>query len=89
MEPTLDNLRRLIAEAEVLAGGEHPCAVLGHKWKMIGGRACPFKDEGCGASQAVERCEACGEWDYGVAPGHPGYDWCASQHFDCGGRTYA
>lgn len=79
-------LTRLIAEAEVLAGGEHQCAVLGHKWKSIGGRACPFHEHGCGnASQAVEECESCGEIDYGSRPGYPGYDWCESQSFNCGG----
>lgn len=78
-------LQRLIAEAAVLAGGEHPCAILGHKWKSRGGRACPFHEEGCGnASQSAEQCEACGEWDYGLTPGYPGYDWCASERFDCG-----
>lgn len=82
-------LKRLIAEAGVLAGGEHPCATLGHKWKSIGGRACPFHEEGCGnASQSVEVCESCGEIDYGLQPGYPGYDWCAREGFNCGGRGY-
>lgn len=81
-------LQRLIAEASVLAGGEHPCAALGHKWKSIGGRACPFHANGCGnASQAVEQCEACGEVDYGLRPGYPGYDWCKDEGFNCGGRA--
>lgn len=83
-------LRRLVAEAAVLAGGEHPCAVLGHVWVMIGGRTCPFRDDGCGnASQPVERCSVCGEWDYGLRPGYPGYDFCAGQQFNCGGRGFA
>ncbi len=79
-------LARLIAEAKVLGGGEHQCAVLGHVWKSIGGRPCPFHEDGCGnASQAVHECESCGTIDYGENPGEPGYDWCASKHFDCGG----
>ena len=61
-----DDLDRLIAEASVLAGGEHPCAILGHKWKHIGGRHC-----GCpginthGCSVPVHECEVCGDCDYG------------------------
>jgi hypothetical protein len=82
-------LARLIAEAEVLAGGEHQCAQLGHVWKSIGGRACPFYAEGCGnASQSVEVCTSCGEQDYGLTPGRPGYYWCASTQFDCGGCAH-
>lgn len=78
---------RLIAEAQVLAGGEHQCAVLGHLWKSIGGRACPFHEHGCGNSQAVHECESCGDIDYGERHGEPGYDWCAKQQFDCGGSA--
>ena len=77
-------LCRLIAEARVLAGGDHQCAVLGHVWKSIGGRPCPFHEHGCD-SQAVHECESCGAIDYGENPGEPGYDWCASKQFDCGG----
>lgn len=83
-----DSLKQLVAEAAVLAGGEHPCKTLGHKWKSIGGRACPFTEDGCGASQAVHECEACGDVDYGERPGEPGYDFCEGQQFNCGGRMY-
>lgn len=54
---------RLIAEATVLAGGEHPCAILGHKWFQIGGANCGCEDGGC--SVPVHECEACGDFDYG------------------------
>lgn len=84
----MNNMDRLIAEAQVLAGGEHQCAKLGHKWKSIGGRACPFHEEGCGnSSQAVFECESCGDVDYGDRAGYPGYDWCAGKGFDCGGHA--
>jgi hypothetical protein len=54
-------LDRLIAEARVLAGGDHPCKILGHKWVFDGGANC-----GCGqCSVPVHRCEACGDYDYG------------------------
>lgn len=79
------DLTRLIAEATVLAGGEHQCAVLGHRWKSIGGRACPF-GEGCGHSQAVHECESCGDVDYGERTGEPGYDFCAGENFNCSHR---
>jgi hypothetical protein len=78
----MSGLARLIAEAKVLAGGEHQCVVLGHIWKSIGGRACPFGD-GCGQSQAVHECESCGTIDYGENPGEPGFDWCRNSEFDC------
>lgn len=59
--PALD---RLIAEASVLAGGTHPCNVLGHVWIFHGGANC-----GCHAradcSVSVHVCEACGDCDYG------------------------
>lgn len=88
---SLADLQRTIAEAAVLAGGEHPCALLGHKWKSIGGRACPFgprgDNDGCGHSQAVHECEACGLVDYGQHAGEPGFDYCAEQDFDCGRRA--
>jgi hypothetical protein len=88
----MSDIARLIAEAEVLAGGQHQCAVLGHRWKSIGGRPCPFRedgddDSGCGHSQAVHECESCGDIDYGENPGEPGYDWCAKENFNCGERA--
>jgi hypothetical protein len=58
-----------------------------HVWRTEGGRACPFHeaaaeknlDSPCGhagyASQAVYRCQACGEWDYGEEGG-PGWEDC-------------
>lgn len=60
------DLDRLIAEAQVLAGGDHPCSILGHKWRHIGGRWCGCKDtETCGCSVPVHECDACGDCDYG------------------------
>lgn len=53
----------LIAEAKVLAGGDHPCAILGHRWVFYGGRNCGCEDGCC--SVPVHRCEACGDYDYG------------------------
>lgn len=56
-------LDRLIAEASVLAGGIHPCAILGHKWVSIGGM-----NAGCYCGQCsapVHQCESCGDCDYG------------------------
>jgi hypothetical protein len=85
---TATPIDRLIAEAVVLAGGEHQCAILGHRWKSIGGRACPFYKLGCGnASQAVHECESCGDVDYGERAGEPGFDYCAGTHFNCGGAV--
>jgi hypothetical protein len=78
------SLDRLIAEAVVLAGGEHACDKLGHVWQSIGGRACPFHEDGCGDSQAAEECGSCGLMDYGTAAGFPGYEYCARQGFNCG-----
>lgn len=70
-------LTRLIAEASVLAGGAHPCAVLGHKWVSIGGRPCPYasdrREPNC--SQTVFQCSACDVVDYGE-PGGPGHQNC-------------
>jgi hypothetical protein len=76
--PSSNLLSTLIAEATVLAGGEHPCAVLGHRWKSIGGRQCPRAIEGeheppC--SQTVYECESCGDTDYGETGG-PAYRDC-------------
>jgi hypothetical protein len=59
----LSNLLRLIAEAQVLAGGQHQCAVLGHDWKHIGGCNCGCPDGQC--SVPVHECRACGDCDYG------------------------
>lgn len=56
-------LDRLIAEAAVLAGGDHPCAVLGHKWEFSGGANCGCPDGAC--SVPVHECDACGDCDYG------------------------
>ena len=59
-------LDRLIAEACVLAGGAHPCHILGHAWTFYGGRnaGCELGD-GCGCSVPVHFCPACGDYDYG------------------------
>lgn len=67
------SLNRLIAEASVLAGGQHQCAVLGHVWETTGGRQCPRG--AAAASQLVYECKSCGQVDYGEAGG-PG-------HIDC------
>ena len=59
-------LTRLIAEASVLAGGVHPCNVLGHVWVHVGGRWCGCDDtESNGCSVPVHECSACGDCDYG------------------------
>jgi hypothetical protein len=60
-------LSRLIAEASVLAGGQHPCAVLGHKWVF---RGCAGRERPNGGyySVPVHECEACGDCDYGDNP---------------------
>ena len=57
------SLSRLIAEALVLAGGVHPCAVLGHKWVFHGGRNCGCEDGDC--LFPVHRHDDCGDFDYG------------------------
>ena len=55
---------RLIAEASVLAGGDHPCAILGHVWVHIGGTNCGcHPDAQC--SVPIHECSACGDVDYG------------------------
>lgn len=61
-------LDRLIAEATVLAAGEHQCAVLGHRWQFVGGRnaGCERGDY-CSCSVPVHECE-CGDCDYGDNP---------------------
>jgi hypothetical protein len=59
------DLARLIAEASVLAGGKHPCAVLGHKWIFKGGMNCGCEDAARGCSVPVHECSVCGDCDYG------------------------
>ena len=59
----MDVLNRLIAEASVLAGGAHPCSILGHVWQHVGGSNCGCPDGGC--SVPVHECSACGDCDYG------------------------
>ena len=61
----MNDLTRLIAEASVLAGGKHPCTILGHKWKHIGGRSCDCPGVTGGCSVPVHECEVCGDCDYG------------------------
>jgi hypothetical protein len=56
------DLTRLVAEASVLAGGEHPCAILGHRWTSLGGANCGCVYGEC--SVPVNECE-CGDCDYG------------------------
>lgn len=63
MNDTTD-LSRLIAEASVLAGGVHPCNVLGHKWVFLGGAHASCECGG-GCSVPVYECSACGDCDYG------------------------
>jgi hypothetical protein len=57
-------LNRLVAEASVLAGGDHPCTILGHKWVFAGGRNAGCGPD-CGCSVPVHQCEGCGDYDYG------------------------
>ena len=56
-------LDRLIAEASVLAGGKHPCLILGHQWVFTG--CAPCGCAGGGHSIPVHECSACGDCDYG------------------------
>lgn len=56
-------MTRLIAEASVLAGADHPCAILGHVWVSDGGANCGCPDGHC--SVPVHRCDSCGDHDYG------------------------
>jgi len=58
-------LERLIAEAIVLAGGKHPCAVLGHKWEIVGGANAGCHPRDCQCSIPVNECSVCGDCDYG------------------------
>jgi len=60
-----DVLTRLIAEASVLAGGAHPCDVLGHVWVHVGGRWCGCEGSHRECSVPVHECSACGDCDYG------------------------
>lgn len=65
-------LDRLIIEASVLAGAPHPCQVLGHRWKHIGGMNCgcegvdaegtPWQGQ---CSVPVYKCVVCDDSDYG------------------------
>lgn len=70
-------LARLIAEAQVLAGGKHQCEVLGHIWVSDGGRQCPratdLYEPRC--SQTVYVCSSCEAEDYGEVGG-PGFRDC-------------
>lgn len=70
-------LQRLIAEASVLAGGQHQCAALGHNWKAVGGRRCPRAPEEYEprCSQTVFECQNCPAIDFGE-PGGPGHADC-------------
>jgi hypothetical protein len=56
-------LERLAAEAAALAGGDHPCRLLGHLWAFDGGANCGCEDGQC--SVPVHRCTSCGDYDYG------------------------
>lgn len=58
----MNELERLAAEAVALAGGPHPCAMLGHQWRFGGGAHCGCPDGAC--SVPVHEC-ACGDCDYG------------------------
>lgn len=56
-------IERLIAEAKVLAGGQHRCSILGHNWIHVGGTSCGCEVDGC--SIPVYECKFCGDSDYG------------------------
>jgi hypothetical protein len=73
-------LSRLLAEAQVLAGGEHQCAVLGHVWQSEGGRQCPraTDDHEPRCSQTVYVCGSCDLEDYGEKGG-PAYRECFTE----------
>lgn len=58
------DLEHLALEAVSIAGGSHPCAVLGHRWKFTGGCNCGCRDD-VACSVPVHECEACGDCDYG------------------------
>lgn len=57
-------LEILVAQAVALAGGDHPCSLLGHRWASSGGANCGCSDHGS-CSVPVNRCIACGDYDYG------------------------
>lgn len=59
----MEIIRWLIAEAEVLAGGDHPCDVIGHNWISDGGSNCGCIDGNC--SVPTHKCSGCGDFDYG------------------------
>lgn len=63
----ITEIERLAARAVADAGGEHPCHILGHKWKHIGGRnaCCDRGADTCVCSVPVHDCEICGDCDYG------------------------
>jgi hypothetical protein len=63
--PGMRGLQRLVAEAVVLAGGEHQCAALGHDWVFIGGKNACCADPDCCCSVPVHECRSCGDCDYG------------------------
>lgn len=70
-------LQALIHEASFELGSD-PCKVGKHQWSSNGegGRGCPHDLTGlCG--QAVYRCTACGQYDYGERGG-PGHADCES-----------
>lgn len=60
-------LRRLTAEAAVLAGGERACDVLGHDWQFVGGAPCGC-DNWNNCSVPVNECASCADCDYGQNP---------------------
>lgn len=70
-------LERLVAEASALAGGPHPCAILGHVWAFAsGGMNCGCVDGSC--SVPVYQCQSCGDYDYGDnAEANDKRAWCA------------
>jgi hypothetical protein len=56
-------LARLILDASLLAGGQHPCLIHGHLWEFHGGANCGCDGGDC--SVPVHRCVRCGDYDYG------------------------
>ena len=68
-------LQALIKEASMELGSD-ACRNGKHLWESDGGRPCP-SDLSNECSQAVYRCRACGEYDYG-AKGGPGANDCAT-----------
>lgn len=57
------SLHRLAAEAVALAGGDHPCDLLGHKWVFTGGANYGCEEGRC--SVPVHHCDSCDDCDYG------------------------